>query len=398
MHPTRVGYMNDPKVNPDVTSALSSTKSVLAIVNGLTLTNAVLVLITGARYSRVIPLDKLGTENIVFAVVLMANVIRFYHGNVRHLDAAYGSESVVRAASGRHVEPRGGFGLDFTIIFIQSLLFSVTSFYILSHSSYLSLFIVLLGFDIIWAVYSEPAQGDQAASPQRMWLLNNMGAITGLVVFFIIYKSHPGRNWAINAAVGVLAATTIIDFVLNWGFYFPRRFKEWRPGDRINVFLSAPLTQYVDADDPAVMDRFRSEWDRVAEALERSGHEVFSAHKREAWGANLATPESALKADIAGLAASDFVIAYIGDPPSPGVQMELGYAIANHKRMLVFIKYEQREPYLVHGLSTLPNSKVIEISDLGAIRLTLARMGLIEWTSLDLHTVERIEPPAAGAA
>jgi hypothetical protein len=370
---------DDHRINPDVASALASAKSVFAIINGLTLTNTLLVLITGGHYSRVIPLGQLPVESVVLAVVLMANVVRFYHGNIRHLDAAYGSESVARAASGRHVEPRGGLGLDFFIIFTQSLLFSLASFYVNAPSTYIPLFIVLLAFDVIWTVYSQQADGDQAASPQRMWLLNNLIAGAILIVLYLgIYKSHGDRLWARDAAVIVLAATTIIDFALNWRFYFPGSTKKWRPGEKLVVFLSAPLTQYVDEDDRSTMDDFRAHWGRIADALERNGHDVFSAHRREAWGDDLDSPDSALKADLEGLQASELVVAYIGDPPSPGVQLEIGYAMAHHKKILVFIDQGQGEPYLVRGLPSLSNFELFDIDDLSDIKTILYHKGLIE--------------------
>lgn len=370
---------DDHRINPDVASALASAKSVFAIINGLTLTNTLLVLITGGHYSQVIPIGELPAESVVLAVVLMANVVRFYHGNIRHLDAAYGSESAARAASGRHVEPRGGLGLDFFIIFTQSLLFSVASFYINSPSTYIPLFIVLLAFDVIWTVYSQQANGDLAASPQRMWLLNNLVAGAILVVLYLgVYKSHPDRLWAQDAAIAVVAATTVIDFALNWRFYFPRSTKKWRPGESLSVFLSAPLTQYVDELNPSEMESFRAHWGRLADALERNGHSVFSAHRREAWGADLDSPEAALKADLDGLRASELVVAYVGDPASPGVQLELGYAIANHKKILLFIDQGQKEPYLVRGLPHLPNFELFDIDNLGEIKGVLSRKGLIQ--------------------
>ncbi len=371
--------MDEQRINPDVASALTSAKSVFAIVNGLTLTNTLLVLITGGHYSRVIPIGELSTESIIFAVVLVANIVRFYHGNIRHLDAAYGNESIARAASGRHVEPRGGMGLDFFIIFTQSLLFSIASFYINSPSTYISLFIILLVFDVIWTVYSQQTDGELAASPQRMWLLNNLGAAAILVILYLgVYKAHTDRAWALDTAVAVLAATTIIDFTLNWRFYFPSSTKKWHPGDPLKVFLSAPLTQYVEADDPVEMEAFRGHWGRVAEALERSGHEVFSAHRREAWGADIDEPEPALRADVTGLRESEMVIAYVGNPPSPGVQMELGYAMAHNKRMLIFIGRSQTVPYLVRGLAGFPNFDVVDIDELGDVKASLSRKGLID--------------------
>jgi hypothetical protein len=176
----------------------------------------------------------------------------------------------------------------------------------------------------------------------------------------------------------VLAVTTFIDFGQNWKFYFPRITKEWHPGDSIKVFLSAPLTQYVLDENPSSLDNFRGHWGRIAKALERNGHDVFSAHQREAWGADLDSPESALKADVAGLLASELIIAYVGNPASPGVQMELGYAIATHKQVLVFIDYDQTEPYLVRGLEAWPHAEVIEIADLSGINPVLVRKGFID--------------------
>jgi hypothetical protein len=368
--------MEDYRLNPDTTSALSSAKSVLAIVNGLTLTNTLLVLITSGHYSHVTALSKLGAEDVFFAAVLVANIVRFYHGNVRHLDAAYGAESVARAASGRHAEPRGGLGLDFFIIFAQSLLFSVTSFYITDHSTYISLFIILLAFDVIWTVYSQQADGDFAASPQRSWLLTNLVAVVGVIGFYLAFKAHRAEAWPLDAGVAVLAAATVADFHLNWDFYFPRQTRPWRPGKARSVFLSAPLTQYVN--DPNSLEGFRREWTGIADDLEHCGHTIFSAHRREAWGAALDEPLSALKADIAGIVNTDVIIAYVGQPPSPGVQLEIGYALAAHKDLLVFIERDQSEPYLVRGLGGLPGAKVVEVDDFAAIRPALTRLGYFE--------------------
>jgi hypothetical protein len=159
---------------------------------------------------------------VAFATVLVANIVRFYHGNVRHLDAAYGSESAARAASGRHVEPRGGLGVDFFVIFTQSLTFSVASFYVNAHSTYVVLFMILLAFDVIWTVYSGSSDGDIAASPQRVWLLNNLVAVLILFVLFVTSALHADSAWPLDVALGVLATTTVIDFRQNWTFYFPQ--------------------------------------------------------------------------------------------------------------------------------------------------------------------------------
>jgi hypothetical protein len=212
----------------DIASALATITSILAIVNGLALTNTLLVLVTGGRYAEVIPLTKIPIANVAFAVVLMANIVRFYLGNVRHLDTTYRAQGVARPTSGRYPEPRLGLGVDFCVIFIQSSLFALMSFYVGSHSEYLSLILVLLVLDILWTVYSqktmdrdEGAVGTRDMGPQRLWLLNNLMACVGLVAFFQFHRSHPTQAWPLSAALAALAASTVTDFAVSWKFYFP---------------------------------------------------------------------------------------------------------------------------------------------------------------------------------
>ena len=274
-------------------------------------------------------------------------------------------------------------GLDFFIIFSQSLLFSLASFYINAPNTYIPIFIVLLAFDVIWTVYSRRPDGDMAASPQRMWLLNNLVAGTVLIVLFLaIYKVHDERVWARDAALVVLAATTVIDFSLNWRFYFPGSTKKWHAGQKLAIFLAAPLTQFVDDGDLSKMDDFRADWGGIAELLERNGHEVISAHRREAWGADINPADKALRADLSGLQASELLVAYVGRPPSPGVQLELGYALAHHKKIMGFLYQDQDVPYLVRGLPDFPNVELFDISHVSDVKDVLYHRGLIEiWGS-----------------
>ncbi len=358
-------------------SALASAKNVIAIVNGLTLTNALLVLITDARYERVLLPKEVHLINIAFTAVLIVNIVRFYHGNVRHLDAVYG-DARRGLRWGDAEEFRGGLGLDFFVIFSQSLIFAVTSFYVTAHlhSTYLSLFMLLLGFDIIWTVYSRRGEAHAEASPQRVWLLNNLVAIAALLGFYLAYRAGKGgHNWALSGALGALAATTAVDFALNWRFYFPSRF-ERRNGDELKVFLSAPLTQYTG--NGQAMDAFRAHWERLITRLCDSGHRVFSAHAREEWGLALDPPATALMSDFSGVLESDVLIAYVGDPPSPGVQFELGCAITAGVPTLIFIDAGQRTPYLVRGMHALPNVDVIDVADLAQLYAELEARGLLK--------------------
>ena len=145
----------------------------------------------------------------------------------------------------------------------------------------------------------------------------------------------------------------------------------------MNIFLAAPMTQYSRASEATRFASFRSHWSGILDALEANGHNVFSAHRREAWGAELDSPADALAVDLAELRESNLVIAYVGNPPSPGVQLELGYAVARQIPMMVFVDAGQPDPYLVRGMPAISDAQLFEIASLSEIQPVLAHAGLI---------------------
>jgi hypothetical protein len=238
--------MTDHEPDYEVESALASIKSVIAIINGLALTNGPLVLLTGAHYSHITRLDKLGAEHVILTIVLMVNILRFYHGNVRVLDSTYGGRH-----GGDQPHRRGGLGVDFCVVFTQSILFSIASFYVTTPDEYILLFIILLGFDAIWgvpeffsrakrrwprgrsviknlvaavtAIRHAPAYLTRTrhGSPQGGWFVNNLVATILLAVLYLIHRTSMD-TWAMDVAIVVLVLNTALDFADSWSFYFPR--------------------------------------------------------------------------------------------------------------------------------------------------------------------------------
>jgi nucleoside 2-deoxyribosyltransferase len=125
----------------------------------------------------------------------------------------------------------------------------------------------------------------------------------------------------------------------------------------MRVFLAAPLTQTL-GPERRVDPTFRADLSRLHEFLEDLGHEVFSAHVRERWGEALDTPSGALAIDLAQLNGCDVVVAVLGTPPSPGVQLELGYAVACDKPILIIASDAAEVPYLVMGLPDFTDASV----------------------------------------
>lgn len=119
----------------------------------------------------------------------------------------------------------------------------------------------------------------------------------------------------------------------------------------MKIFLAAPLTSYMDAKTGVLDSRVATCLRRIIEALRSSGHQVRNAHEVEDWGRALAAPGIALKRDLADLDKSDILVAILGDPPSPGVQLEIGYALANSLPVLLLAQNEAQVPYLLRDFS-----------------------------------------------
>jgi nucleoside 2-deoxyribosyltransferase len=131
------------------------------------------------------------------------------------------------------------------------------------------------------------------------------------------------------------------------------------------VFLAAPLTDKLrsSADGAEIESSYRQFLEQIIDALESAGVKVFSSHVRERWGESIWPPKAALDADVESLRLSDVLIAIVGDPPSPGVQFELGYAFAIRKPTVVCFQQDPKDlPHLCQGLAGQPNTQTIRFS------------------------------------
>ena len=57
-----------------------------------------------------------------------------------------------------------------------------------------------------------------------------------------------------------------------------------------------------------------------------------------------------MKADLKGIAEAGVVVAMLGVPPSPGVQLEIGYALAKRKKLVIVTEADDPMPYLIRGV------------------------------------------------
>lgn len=119
------------------------------------------------------------------------------------------------------------------------------------------------------------------------------------------------------------------------------------------IFLAGPFKALVDAGTGAMRAADRARFETLIERLERDGHQVHNAHRREGWGAAFLTPEECTRLDFEEIAGCDVFIAFPGVPASPGTHVEIGWASALGKPVILLLEQGREYAFLVRGLYTV---------------------------------------------
>jgi nucleoside 2-deoxyribosyltransferase len=281
----------------------------------------------------------------VFAVLLfttcIVTIVRFYLGNFRHLDEQYfgghgkSYSRQFRSGVGRRL------AADFLVIIIQSLFLVGLAYLLNSPIQFVFVYAVLLLVDAIWFFFFHNIDSDRA----KYWALNNLGFGVLFLIggFSLVLGKDLTVGWEEVAIAGFVFLTlvnTCLDVYNQFDFYFPSL---KRP--RI-VFLAAPFTGERDAEG-VVNKALRDDLIKIMDYLRKKRYVVRSAHEREEFGINLYSAAKALEADLSWLDGCGVVVAIMkGSSPSPGVQMELGAALALGKPIVQIIFPDANVPYL----------------------------------------------------
>lgn len=207
-----------------VASAVSSLKEVVTIVTGVIITNTVVRYITVGTYTDMRNLTEIYSWDTVFFIILLFNIIRFYHGNMRHLDDTYLLGPTGELPKDFKQVKHSYMGVDFFVILLQSIIFTVLSFLLEKPLQFSIIFAVLLSIDALWYfVVHQQAPDSSVFAHQKKWALNNIGALMGLVIvfFYSIGGSGIDTNYIYAALAVIIMTNTVIDFRISWYFYFP---------------------------------------------------------------------------------------------------------------------------------------------------------------------------------
>ena len=121
----------------------------------------------------------------------------------------------------------------------------------------------------------------------------------------------------------------------------------------MRIFLAGPFKALVDPATGAMRPADRGRIESVIDALEAAGHEVRNAHRREGWGAQFLTPEECTRLDFEDIRDCDVFVAFPGAPASPGTHVEIGWASALGKPVVLLEDEGATYAFLVRGLHTV---------------------------------------------
>jgi len=134
----------------------------------------------------------------------------------------------------------------------------------------------------------------------------------------------------------------------------------------MKIFIAYPFTSKLQKNG-LLPKGYVEELITLKKVLEDMGHKVVLAHEREKWGKNLLSPDICTKLDFDAISRADLIIAYPGNPPSGGVHIELGWASALGKIIIIIKKNNDNYSPLVEGLWKITSVTYILYTDYNMI-------------------------------
>lgn len=122
---------------------------------------------------------------------------------------------------------------------------------------------------------------------------------------------------------------------------------------RKKLFLAGPFKSLVNPK-TGVMDHYeKQKLMQLIAYFEEKGFAVHNAHKREGWGKDFMTPHECTAIDFAEISACDLFVAFPGSPPSPGTHIEIGWASALQKPIILLLEEGKDYAFLIQGLESM---------------------------------------------
>jgi len=321
-------------------------------------TNVISYLVFDPVKQEIISPTSLSLSSIIVSIIVITTLIRFYHGNVRHLSEDYLRERIIE-------ERRSGIELaiDFFFIMAQSIIFVFMSFYIGTRFQFkyvYDLVLILFGADILWFILLALARKTLSWKyPEARWTAVNILTL----IILLLMRDHMISIWdpelAAKAFGGIMLGNMVLDYSINWPFYFPRPFRR-----ELVIFFAAPFTNRLVEDPTAktgkcIEPEYQQFLQMIFNRLRQEGYEVRNAFEAEDWGREQIPSEAMTIRDYNDVLSSDVLVVYLDGTETEGVYLELGWASAFKRYILIVYPESFKENFeksispIIRGLRTL---------------------------------------------
>lgn len=128
----------------------------------------------------------------------------------------------------------------------------------------------------------------------------------------------------------------------------------------MKIFLAAPFTKKINYSTGTIDDEiFKNLINSIVIYLKKNGHYVSNSHIHEKWGKELLSSDECTPRDFKEIEESDVLIAIPGNPPSGGVCVEIGWASAFGKKVILLLEEKKHYSPLLYGLSQICSTEKI---------------------------------------
>ena len=156
------------------------------------------------------------TGGLIFASLLFT-LVPFYHGANRYLDACYITHEIRTE--------RQALLIDFIILFLEGILFFVSSLYFEKPIVFIWIIVAILSIDVFWTFLTKAYTENNLPDTQNYmyWAFINIVCvlIISATILTPLIESEEGK--VIYSTI-VLVPRTILDYYFVWDFYYPEYF------------------------------------------------------------------------------------------------------------------------------------------------------------------------------
>lgn len=129
----------------------------------------------------------------------------------------------------------------------------------------------------------------------------------------------------------------------------------------MKIFVAASYSSQVDYETGEVYPEYKKWLENILGTIESLDHTVFCALRADQYKINNKDPAAAFSLDIQHIEESDVLIALLSDKPSPGVQTEIGIAVALKKGVLLAHLPEHKLSYFNSAMTKAGLVREVEL-------------------------------------